>query len=162
MKITADLNCYLTDAGDVAPDKRTYRSFVIVTSPEDLAKWKQITEEEKANLEAKAALFSNQNITPEYLQQVSTLVAGIREHVNDTPMSAEDALANKELFPDFDSIIGRDINAGFRFNCDDVMYEALVPHKVSEEHRPVTKAVLLNVASEEETEETLYKPVTLD
>lgn len=160
MKITADLNCYLTEVAEVSLEKRTFKSMVIVSSPEEAAKWKQITAEEKASLEAQAAIFNNQEITPEYLQQISTLIAGIREHINDTPMSAEDALANKGFFPDFDSIIGREINTGFRFNCGTDMYEALVPHKVSEEHRPVTKAVLLDEAGEEETQ--LYKLVTKD
>lgn len=161
MKITADLNCYLTEVAEVSLDKRTFKSMVIVSSPEEAAKWKQVTEAEKASLEAQAALFGNREITPEYLRQVGTLIAGIREHVNGTPMSAEDALANRELFPDFYGIVGREVNTGFRFNCGEAMYEALVSHMVSEEHRPVTKAVLLEEAGGEE-ETQLYKLVTKD
>ena len=67
MKITADDKCYLTEVADVSIDKRTYRKMVIVQDPEDAAQWKQITEAEKASMEAQAALFGNQNITTKYL-----------------------------------------------------------------------------------------------
>lgn len=63
MKITADEKCYLTEVADVSLDKRTFRQMVIVPSPTEAAKWKQITEAEKSSMEAQAALFGNQNIT---------------------------------------------------------------------------------------------------
>lgn len=97
MKITADDKCYLTEVADVSLDKRTYRKMVIVQDPEDAAQWKQITEAEKASMEAQASLFGNQNITTEYLSKVGTLLSGIKEKINEIPMSAADALANKQF-----------------------------------------------------------------
>lgn len=161
MKITADENCFLTEATEVSLDKRTFKSMVIVSTSEEASQWKQITAEEKASLEAQQAIFDNQDITPEYLQKVSLLLDGIREKINDAPMSADEALSNKEFFPDFDEIVGKDINTGYRFNCDNTMYEALIPHKVSEEHRPVAMVALNDVSSEKTEEVQLYKVVTL-
>lgn len=158
MKITADEKCYLTEVADVSLDKRTFRQMVIVQGPEDAAQWKQITEEEKASMEAQAALFGNQNITREYLSNVSTLLSGIKEKINEIPMSAADALANKQFFPTFDEIIGREINVGYRFTSGEDMYESLQTHTVSVELKPdsVTDStpVLLAVAAETASKET--------
>lgn len=158
MKITADEKCYLTEVADVSLDKRTFRQMVIVQGPEDAAQWKQITEEEKASMEAQAALFSNQNITTEYLFNVSTLLSGIKEKINEIPMSAADALANKQFFPTFEDIIGREINVGYRFAYGEDMYESLQPHTVSVELKPdsVTDStpVLLAVAAATASKET--------
>lgn len=158
MKITADEKCYLTEVADVSLDKRTYRKMVIVPGPIEAAKWKQITEAEKSSMEAQAALFVNQNITTEYLSKVGTLLSGIKEKINEIPMSAADALANKQFFPAFDEIIGREINVGYRFTSGEDMYESLQTHTVSVELKPdsVTDStpVLLAVAAETASKET--------
>ena len=150
MKITADEKCYLTEVADVSLDKRTYRKMVIVQGPEDAARWKQITEEEKASMEAQAALFDNQNITTEYLSKVGTLLSGIKEKINEIPMSAADALANKQFYPTF--------NVGYRFTSGVDMYESLQPHTVSVELKPESvkdsTPVLLAVATVTESKDT--------
>lgn len=158
MKITADDKCYLTEVADVSLDKRTFRQMVIVPGPTEAAQWKQVTEAEKASMEAQAALFGNQNITTEYLSNVSTLLSGIKEKINEIPMSAADALANKQFFPTFEDIIGREINVGYRFTSGVDMYESLQPHKVSADLKPesVTDStpVLLAVATVTESKDT--------
>ena len=158
MKITADEKCYLTEVADVSLDKRTFRQMVIVPGPTEAAQWKQVTEEEKASMEAQAALFDNQNITTEYLSKVGTLLSGIKEKINEIPMSAADALANKQFFPTFEDIIGREINVGYRFTSGVDMYESLQPHTVSVELKPesVTDStpVLLAVATVTESKDT--------
>lgn len=161
MKIIADDRCYLTEVADIALDKRTFRKMVILSSNEESSNWKQITEEEKASLEAHAALFANQEITPDYLQKVNVLLSGIEENINNVNLTAEEALDNKSFFPVFDKIIGRNINAGFRFNEGEDLYEALVPHMVLEENRPTVKPMLLNSATGV-AEIQLYKIVTKD
>lgn len=158
MKITADEKCYLTEVADVSLDKRTFRQMVIVSGPTEAAQWKQVTEEEKASMEAQAALFGNQNITTEYLSKVGTLLSGIKEKINEIPMSAADAIANKQFFPTFEDIIGREINVGYRFTSGVDMYESLQPHTVSLDLKPdlVTDSTpaLLAVADATESKET--------
>lgn len=85
MKITADAGCYLTEAAEVAADKRTYRQTVIVASMAEAAQWRQVTEAQRKGMEAQAALFGQREITPSYLAQVDTLMAGISERINARP-----------------------------------------------------------------------------
>ncbi len=162
MKITADEKCYLTEVANVSLDKRTFKKTVIVSTSEEASQWKQISEEEKISLEAQKAIFDNQEITPDYLQKVSLLISGIKEKANDTSMTAEEALANKKCFPDFEDIVGRNVKSGFRFNSNNVLFEAVLAHKVSAENKPVLDAVTLEERSSVDSKEQLYKVVTKD
>ena len=158
MKITADANCYLTEVADVSLDERSFRSMVIADSPEDAARWRQITAEEKASLEAQQAIFENQDITPEYLGKVDTLLKGIKKSINDVEMSDEEVVKNKSFYPTWDDAVGNDLQQGFKFSCDGSMYEVLVPHHATEDMRP-TSIMALSAASETENKVEYYRNI---
>lgn len=161
MKIIADKGCFLTESENVTLDKRTYRDMVIVT-PEEVSKWKQISIEEKTAMEAKAALFVNKDMTADYLASVRTLIAGVKNSINDVPLSDEEVLQNAELYPTFDESIGQPVNQGYKFSCDGSMYEVSIPHTISVEMRPVQTPVMLMATSTETTENKInyYRLIT--
>ena len=159
MKITADAGCHLTEAAEVAANERTYRQTVIAATMEEAAQWRQVTEAERKEMEAQAALFGSQEITPSYLAQVDTLMAGISERINDTPMTAEQSLKNRKYYPQRKDIIGKSVNAGFRFNEGETMYEVLQPHTISEEWIPGTGTESLYKVVQEEHEGTKDDPI---
>lgn len=149
MKIIADAGCYLTEAAEVAFDKRTFRYMVITDTVEEADGWKQVTSQQKAEMEAQAAIFGSQDITPKYLGKVDTLMAGIAERINDTPMTVEQSLKNKKYYPQRKDIIGKPVNVGFRLNEGETMYEVIQPHTISEECIPGEVDSLYKVVQEE-------------
>lgn len=159
MKITADAGCHLTEAAEVAADKRTYRQTVIVATMEEAAQWRQVTEAQRKGMEAQAALFGQQDITPSYLAQVDTLMAGISERINDTPMTAAQSLKNKRYYPQRKDIIGKQVDTGFRFNEGETMYEVLQPHTLSEEWVPGKGTESLYKVVQEEHAGTKSDPI---
>ena len=159
MKITADAGRYLTEVAEVAPDKRTFRNMVIVATVEEAAGWKQITEQEKAALESQGAIFGSQDVTPEYLGRVDTLLTGIAERINDTPMTAAQSLKNKKYYPQWKDIIGKPVDTGFRFNEGETMYEVLQPHTLSAEWIPGEGTESLYKVVQEEHEGTKDDPI---
>ena len=159
MKITADAGCHLTEAAEVATDKRTYRQTVIVATMEEAAQWRQVTDAERKEMEAQAALFGSQEITPSYLAQVDTLMAGISESINDTPMTAEQSLKNKRYYPQWKDIIGKPVDTGFRLNEGETMYEVIQPHTISAEWIPGTGTESLYKVVQEEHEGTKDDPI---
>ena len=159
MKITADAGCYLTEAAEVAADKRTYRQTVIVATMEEAAQWRQVTEAQRQGMEAQAALFGQQDITPSYLAQVDTLMAGISERINDTPMTAAQSLKNRKYYPQWEDIIGKQVDTGFRFNEGETMYEVLQPHTLSEEWVPGKGTESLYKVVQEEHKGTKDDPI---
>lgn len=159
MKIIADAGCYLTEAAEVAFDKRTFRYMVITDTVEEADGWKQVTSQQKAEMEAQAAIFGSQDITPEYLGKVDTLMSGIAERINDTPMTAEQSLKNKKYYPLRKDIIGKQVNTGFRFNEGETMYEVLKPHPISAEWVPGQGTESLYKVVQEEHEGTKDDPI---
>ena len=109
---------------------------LIVDTTTEAAAWRQVTEAERKEMEAQSALLGQQDITPSYLAQVDTLMSGIAERINDTPMTAEQSLKNKKYYPQRKDIIGKQVNTGFRFNEGETMYEVLKPHPISAEWVP--------------------------
>lgn len=162
MKITADKGWVLTESENVSLDKRTYRNMVIVYSVEEAAKWKQISEEEKKSMEAKAALFANQDVSTDYLASIRTLIAGLKNIINEIPLTDEEVLENADLYPTFDESIGQTVSQGYKFSCDGCMYEVEVPHTISVEMRPVQTPVMLMATSIETTENKInyYRLIT--
>ena len=159
MKITADSGCYLTEVAEVATDKRTYRQTVIVATMEEAAQWRQVTDAQRKEMEAQAALFGSHKITPSYLAQVDTLMAGISERINDTPMTAAQSLKNKRYYPQWKDIIGKPVDTGFRFKEGETMYEVLQPHTLSAEWVPGTGTESLYKVVQEEHEGTKDDPI---
>lgn len=159
MKITADSGCHLTEAAEVAANERTYRQTVIVATIEEAAQWRQVTDAERKEMEAQAALFGSQEITPSYLAQVDTLMAGISKRINDTPMTAEQSLKNKRYYPQWKDIIGKPVDTGFRFNEGENMYEVIQPHTLSAEWVPGTGTESLYKVVQEEHEGTKDDPI---
>ena len=147
MKITADAGCHLTEAAEVAANERTYRQTVIVATIEEAAQWRQVTDAER------------KEITPSYLAQVDTLMAGISERINDTPMTAAQSLKNKRYYPQWGDIIGKPVDTGFRFNEGETMYEVLQPHTLSAEWVPGTGTESLYKVVQEEHEGTKDDPI---
>lgn len=159
MKIIADAGCYLTEAAEVAANKRTFRDMLIVDTTTEAAAWRQVTEAERKEMEAQSALFGQQDITPSYLAQVDTLMSGIAERINDTPMTAEQSLKNKKYYPQRKDIIGKQVNTGFRFNEGETMYEVLKPHTISAEWVPGQGTESLYKVVQEEHEGTKDDPI---
>lgn len=159
MKIIADAGCYLTEAAEVAANKRTFRDMLIVDTTTEAAAWRQVTEAERKEMEVQSALFGQQDITPSYLAQVDTLMSGIAERINDTPMTAEQSLKNKKYYPQRKDIIGKQVNTGFRFNEGETMYEVLKPHTISAEWVPGQGTESLYKVVQEEHEGTKDDPI---
>mgnify|MGYP003366811367 CR=1 FL=1 len=148
MKIVADVNCFLTESDNVSLDKRTFSEFKIVSSLQEVSKWKQITKEEKISMESQKALFDNQDITSEYLEKVNLLLQGIKNNINSCEMSDEEVIRNKSFYPLFEEVVETDLPSGFKFSCDDNMFEVLIPHHVTKEMRPTMSAMVLSDKSE--------------
>lgn len=160
MKIIADKGWVLTESENVSLDKRTFRDMVIVAADE-VSKWKQISIEEKTAMEAKAALFVNKDMTADYLASVRTLIAGVKNSINDVSLSDEEVLQNAELYPTFDESIGQPVNQGYKFSCDGSMYEVEVPHTIEAELRPQQSPVMLMAATEaSENKINYYRLIT--
>lgn len=56
----------------------------------------------------------------------------IKEKINDSGMSADEALAMKAYYPEWEDILGKEVITGYRFNYEGTLLEVVTPHTLSE------------------------------
>lgn len=145
MFLKADEKCYLTQAGTVDIKDRVFQQIAYLTKPEQATEWRQVTDMERAQIIAQAQVLDTENLTPEYLQKVDTLIAAIPAAINTRNFTDQQALDNMEWFPvwgDENAPMGMDVDAGFMFRHktgeegEYSLYKALQPHTLSAEWIP--------------------------
>lgn len=145
MYLKSDSGKWLTQAGLVEPKDRVFKQIAYLSSPDQEKEWREVTEMEKAQMVAQASALDTQELTPEYLQEVETLIAAIPATINTRGFTDEQALDNKEWFPiwgDENAYMGMEVNAGFMFRhknegeAERTLYKALKPHKLAAEWVP--------------------------
>lgn len=145
MYLKPDSGKWLTQAGLVEPKDRVFKQVAYLSSPEQAKEWREVTEMEKAQLVAQASALDTDNLAPEYLQEVETLIAAIPAAINTRGFTNEQALENKDWFPiwgDENAPMGMGVDAGFMFRhkaegeAEYTLYKVLQPHTLSAEWVP--------------------------
>lgn len=145
MFLKADEKCYLTQSGTVDIKDRVFQQIAYLTKPEQATEWRQVTDMERAQIIAQAQVLDTENLTPEYLQRVDTLIAAIPAAINTRGFADEEALDNMEWFPvwgDENAYMGMPVEKGFMFRhkaegeAEHTLYKVLQPHTLSAEWIP--------------------------
>ena len=145
MFLKADEKCYLTQSGTVDIKDRVFQQIAYLTKPEQATQWRQVTDMERAQIIAQAQVLDTENLTPEYLQKVETLISAIPAAINTRGFTDEEALDNMEWFPvwgDENAPMGLEVDAGFmcrnktKEEKEYSLYKALQPHTLSAEWIP--------------------------
>lgn len=137
MFLKADEKCYLTQAGTVDIKDRVFQQIAYLTKPEQATQWRQVTDMERAQIIAQVQVLDTENLTPEYLQRVDTLIAAIPAAINTRGFTDEEALDNMEWFPvwgDENAPMGLEVDAGFMFRYKTVGKEEYTLYKVLQKH----------------------------
>lgn len=164
MFLKADDKCYLTQAGQVDIKDRVFQQVAYLTKPEQAAQWRQVTDMERAQIIARARVLDTENLTPEYLQEVETLIAAIPAAINTRGFTDGQALENMEWFPvwgDGNAYMGMPVEKGFMFRHKTVeeeeysLYKVLQPHTLSAEWVPGqgTESLYAKVSTHKGTQE---------
>ena len=142
MLLQPDYQCHLTQSEDVAISERAFLTEVYLNSSEEALQYKQIdqTEYERLKRQQDALAFEP---TAEYYQQLDEALDVAKAKVNETTMTAAEALAVQEFFPiwgEEGAEFGKDVPAGFKLRVvegeSDVLYETLQAHKLQETWKP--------------------------
>lgn len=164
MFLKADEKCYLTQAGQVDIKDRVFQQVAYLTKPEQATQWRQVTDMERAQIIARAQVLDTENLTPEYLQEVETLIAAIPAAINTRGFTDGQALENMEWFPvwgDGNAYMGMPVGKGFMFRYKTVeegeysLYKVLQPHTLSAEWVPGqgTESLYAKVSTHKGTQE---------
>lgn len=147
--------CYLTEAADVKIDQRHFVTTVFLANPSDAGKWREVTEAEKEKMLQAGTIFDVEQLSPAYLDKVSTLMDEIPKAMNSvSTFSKVDALKYKDYYPEWgdkNAPMGKEVSEGFLLRNGGKLYEVRQTHTLQEEWEPGATGT-----------EALYEEVCID
>lgn len=159
MKVEAGNGCWLTESYEVPISDRRFEKWIIISQPEELDLWKEITDTEKEKITVQAQLFEVENVDYDYLNKVGMMLSGITEKINDAGLTAAQALEKKSYFPKWEDEIGKEHFTGYRFQYGETLYEVIQPHTFASEWIPGAGTESLYKVVQEEHEGTKEDPI---
>ena len=131
---------YLTEAADVNIEQRHFATIVMLNSPADAAKWREVTEAEKEKLLNAGTIFDPSRLCPAYLDKVNTLLTEIPKAMNTvTTFSKADALKFMDYYPEWgdeNAPMGKEVSEGFRLRHGGKLWEVRQTHTLQAEWEP--------------------------
>ena len=137
MYLKANANCYITQKGVSNPNERQFKTVWYINNVEDALGLMQVTEAEKAELLKQSMVLDPDELTPEYLKDVETLIDAIPATINTKGFTDEQALENKEWFPvwgDENAPMGMEVPVGFRLRYKTEEEEEYTLYRVIQKH----------------------------
>lgn len=159
MILQANLGCFLTQSAEVSFKDRRFERSVLVSSIQEAINWKEIPEYEKDQMEAENSIYQPETVDYTYMKKVDVLMNTISERIDETIMSASEALEMKEYFPKWDNLIGEEANVGFRFQYNGTLYEVIKNHSFAEEWKPDSGTESLYKVVQIEASGTMDDPI---
>ena len=74
--------------------------------------------------------------------------------INKANLTNDEALEMKKYYPTWENIIGKQVEKGFKFVCDDILFEVVENHIVSEDRKPTMQIMTLSL--NDEIPQTIY------
>lgn len=138
-QLTADYGMYLTLTADVELKHLPLCKIVHLDLTENTGEWKEISEEEAQRIrQAKGHTTAAIDMT-RYNQQMKFATMA----VNSMSLTDEQALEVKELFPQWDTLIGQTLPVGFKLLYGGDLYKVLQEHTAQEQWQPGTETASL-------------------
>lgn len=160
-QLTADYGMYLTLTADVERKHLPLVKIVHLDLTENTGDWKEINEEEAQLIrQAKGNTAAAIDMT-KYNQQMKFATMA----VNAVALTDEEALEVKDLYPEWDALIGQTLPKGYRLLYQGNLYNVLQEHTAQEQWVPGTDTASLyaltgtNVPEEGEHAGTKEDPI---
>lgn len=147
MIIQASNGCYLTEAFEVAIKDRRFVKSINLSGMEEAALWKEVTELEMKQMIEEGKLFEPEHISYSFLQKLELLKQKIPDMINNTALSADEALTMTKYYPKWEDKLGYEAETGYRVQYQGILVEVVTPHVLSAEINPSQQPMLLNSIS---------------
>lgn len=161
MILQAGNGCYLTENFEVDINERRFLKSINVADMQEAALWKEVTEAEKDYMIEQGKLFCPDNLSYDYLENLSSLIGNVSQKINGLSLTNEQALEMKRFYPQWEDVLGIEADCGFKFNYNDVLLEVVTPHTLSNDNLPTQRPMILSVSpdTDESSEVIYFRPV---
>ena len=139
-QLSADYGKYLTQAIDGLEDKqRVLCKIVHLPLSESTGDWQEIGEDRAAEIRAAKGQTTAAIDMTRYNQQMKLATMAI----NTMPLTDEQAIEVKDLYPRWEDLIGTELAVGYKFQYSGKLYKVLQAHTAQEDWKPGTDTAAL-------------------
>lgn len=143
----------LTQSADIPMKQRIFRTHVNLRDSSEIADWKEITEKQKEQMLADAAIIDMDDMTVESIKRVDSIIKNVRIRINEVPMTVEQSLELVGYFPKWEE--GKEMPIGYKVSYEGSLFEVLQAHTSQTDWTP-REAKSLFKAVQVESEGTEY------
>lgn len=143
----------LTQSADIPMKQRIFRTHVNLRDSSEIADWKEITEKQKEQMLADAAIIDMDDMTVESIKRVDSIIKNVRTRINEVPMTVEQSLELVGYFPKWEE--GKEMPIGYKVSYEGSLFEVLQAHTSQTDWTP-REAKSLFKAVQVESEGTEY------
>lgn len=147
----------LTQSADIPMKQRIFRTHVNLRDSSEIADWKEITEKQKEQMLADAAIFDVDDMNVASIKRVDAIIGKVTNRINEVPMTIEESLELAAYFPKWEA--GKALPLGHKVSYDGSLFEVIQAHTSQADWTPKVATSLFKVV-QVEADGSIDDPIT--
>lgn len=149
----------LTQSADLPMKQRIFRSHVNLREASDIADWKEITEKQKEQMLADAAIIDVDDMDVASIRRVDAIIGKVANRINEVPMTVQESLELSAFFPKWEA--GKEMPLAYKVSYEDSLFEVIQEHTSQADWTPNVSPSLYKVV-QVEAAGSIDDPITWD
>lgn len=137
----------LTQSADLPMKQRIFRSHVNLREASDIADWKEITEKQKEQMLADAAIIDVDDMDVASIRRVDAIIGKVANRINEVPMTVQESLELSAYFPKWEA--GKKMPLAYKVSYEDSLFEVIQEHTSQADWTPKVATSLFNLVQVE-------------
>lgn len=137
----------LTQSADIPMKQRIFRSHVNLRDASEIADWKEITERQKDQMLADAAVIDVDDMDVASIKRVDAIIGKVARRINQVPMTVEESLELAAYFPKWEA--DKPMPLGYKVSYEGSLFEVIQPHTSQADWTPKVAKSLFKVVQVE-------------
>jgi len=147
----------LTQSADIPMKQRIFRTHVNLRDASEIADWKEITEKQKDQMLADAAIIDVDDMDVASIKRVDAIIGKVARRINQVPMTVEESLELAAYFPKWEA--DKAMPNGYKVSYEGSLYEVIQPHTSQADWTPKIATSLFKVVKVE-ADGSIDDPIT--
>ena len=137
----------LTQSKDIPMRERIFRTHVNLRDASEIGDWKEITEKQKEQMLADAAIIDVDDMDVASIKRVDAIIGKVANRINDVPMTVEESLELVAYFPKWEA--DKEMLLGYKVSYEGSLFEVIQEHTSQADWKPRDAKSLFKVVQVE-------------
>lgn len=133
----------LTQSADLPMKQRIFRTHVNLRDASEIADWKEITERQKDQMLADAAVIDVDDMDVASIKRVDAIIGKVARRINQVPMTVEESLELAAYFPKWEA--DKVMPNGYKVSYEGSLFEVIQAHTSQADWNPRDAVSLFKV-----------------